>query len=764
MKRFLSTLIIIATLMAFSPFVIPASSASFAEDEFGNSSSTDVRDILKFSCTYDPEKESISISGTMEHDAVAQHVNSTIEIYEIPAGKTEYEVASDSGSVPVAKTGASMKFDFTFAAASLGRRYSRYAIFLRSKEGNLTLGTEAQFAEVAYTRRELAQNQTYKGISTSNAAVASDIDADTVIIPVYLDMLFTESSSGYIYRAANKQYFFDKAYIDSLDGNVNSASASGAKVYLRFLLGTGDQFGVLNTENAEYILPNIYDEQTLIKIHSITDFLVGRYDIAGLSGIILGKGWENRAYYNYSEDSTMLQYIEKAAIYAATVSNGARSINSAMDIVLPFTSNGLFLSEDAPIGSAPRAKSVIEKLLQYFADTTEKGMYFSLMIEGDDVPFGITNDNISNGVDMKAECKSNCFCSQCQNSFATYLAELKRQYLSAPESYMYLWSIPSALSGNALSAAYAYSYYALLGADRLSSFVVSFSDTERNEQKLDELENILKYIDTSESAAVTRSVLAAFGVNSWRDIFGVINAKTKLIYNISPAFKTPSGCVGHFSYFDFSSHILDTGWRRGVGCRDIRAEYADADERALRAELSGETRADLIYKHEKYENLKYAPYLEFDIMLVDESKGGRYALAVSFGNENVRFESSAVVFSGERTKLMLDLTAYEDYLTSEDLKISVRPLDSDSLNDTVLWLYDVEGHSRQYTSEQLEELIGRERENIDNDTFDKNDGQINNNIFIAITIILFATILGVVAIMLVKRDKGEKHNDKNENT
>ncbi len=760
MKRFLSTLIIIAMLMTFSPFIIPAFSESFSESDVGEFSSENIRDILKFSCTYNPENGYISINGTMEHDAVAQHINSTIEIYEIPAGRSEYEVASSPNSVPVAKTSASMKFDFTFTSGSLSQRYSRYAIFLRSKEGKLTLGTEAQFAEVEYQPKELTKANSYKGISTSNAALISDINADTAIIPVYLNMLLTESSSGYIYRTDDKQYFFDKAYIDTLDGNVNSASAAGAKVYLRFLLGVGKQFGVAEAPNAEYILPNIYDEQTLIKIHSVTDFLVGRYENIELAGLILGKGWENRELLNYSVDNSFLHYLEKSAFYAATVANTARSIIPSAEIVLPFTSEGFFASKDDE-QAIPKAKAVIEGMLKYFADTTEKGFEFSLMVEGDDVPFGITNDNISEGVDMSRECEANCFCPRCQKSFSEYLSEIKSKYSYAPSTYMYVWSLPRELSGNALSAAYAYSYHELLSADKLICFAVSFFDTKRNEQKLYELSHILKYIDTSESSAVTKNVLSYFGKSSWREVVGIISMPAKTIHTLTPSFKTPSGCIGHFSYFDFSTHMLDPNWLRGVGCTDIKTEYTEAQVRALRAELS-QARADLIYRYEKYENFKYAPYLEFDIMLADGTEGSKYELVISFGSGNVRFEASAVVLSGARNSIVLDLTRVNSNLIAEDLKISVRPLETDTLEHTVLWLYDVEGHSSLYTSERLEELIGKERENIDHGSDSSENGTFNGDVLMAIAVILLASVLGIAAIMLFKRDRSDKNENDDE--
>ena len=162
MKRVLSVLLLIAVFvpMFATLFTVSAQEAEASETpdtvqlESINDSvnaESEVEDILYFSCVYDAENKTVNVSGTMKHDAFAEHNNSSLEIFLIPPGKTEYEVANDPTVEPIAQTSVSIKFGFNFKATRLVDRYSRYAIFLKSPEGERILATEAQYAEVQST-------------------------------------------------------------------------------------------------------------------------------------------------------------------------------------------------------------------------------------------------------------------------------------------------------------------------------------------------------------------------------------------------------------------------------------------------------------------------------------------------------------------------------------------------------------------------------------------------------------------------------------
>ena len=102
------------------------------------------------------------------------------------------------------------------------------------------------------------------------------------------------------------------------------------------------------------------------------------------------------------------------------------------------------------------------------------------MMETSEVPFNITNENISLGVDTSYRNTESDFCAGYQNEFSSFIEALDSEYSGKLTNYIFLWAPPATLSGNALATAYSYSYYILLGDNRVSSFVVDFNENNAN--------------------------------------------------------------------------------------------------------------------------------------------------------------------------------------------------------------------------------------------------------------------------------------------
>ncbi len=769
MKRFLSVFMLICMLFVlFMP-----SFAAFAQTEADSDDETDsqnggesVEDILQFTCKYDTETKQVSVSGTMNHDAFALHNKSSLVIYAVPPGMSEYEVALAEDSVPLGETSVSIKFGFNFNAHSLKQRYSRYAIFLRSPDGKLTLGTEAQFADVPYTPIEGRKH--FKGISGAGASAASYIDADSLIVPVYLDSLITKASSGYIYQTESGHMFFDRAQIDALDGQINSALASGAGVYIRLLLRSGGELWGVSDSSAEYILPPLTNENSLKLVHSATDFLTERYteQSAGkISGIILGKGWDNSKKYNACTSESSKKYIELCAAYAACVANAARSVCPTVDIVMPFTGEG-FSADGSRIdkSGALTVNGIIEGMIEYFEDCFHTPFGFSVLIESESVPFGITNQSIVNGINTDIECEPDCLCAACISKLDAYMASIENKYTNVPSGVIYMWSVPASLSSNALSAAYAYSYHALLGRSRILSFTADFSGCRNVSSAYDDVANLIKYIDTVDSAGVSRGALALFGKITWNDVKGVIpsyNTTSKLIYVLPHRNELDFKPKGSFSYFDFSDGRLGEGWYMGSGALALKSESIEKGVNALRTALSfkNDKYAELIYKYEYHENMQYTPYMEFDLQLDGES-GALYEVMLSGERDGVRYEVFAFAESGKRTSVIFDISDHNILNSVNSLRISVRPL-SGSEDDAVLWLYGVKGHSRVYTDEQLISFISSERNKTNKPSVTVPKSTLwGPNTWIAIGILAATGIITVAVYFNQRRDgKGKKDTE-----
>ncbi len=758
MKRFYATALLITMLFAFTGCFTAKANDITKEDYIldetdllnkADENFDNIESILSFSCDYDSKTEKINISGTMHHDAFASHRDSTIAIYSIPPGKSVMDIVNDEDYAPITETGISVNFGFSFAATSFMDRCSKYAVFLRSPSGELTLGASARYAEIYSEYSGENSKKYFKGISNANAADAANIDAATTIIPVYLDSIITNNSNGYIYQTEKGQLFFDKAYIDEIDTKVNSAYISGSKVYLQFL------FRKSNALN-EYIMPNVYDEKILMELYAIADFIVTRYNgknVGNIFGIILGKSWDSPLIYNYSGDISLDEYAEMCGSYAVFISNFTRNINPAIDIVLPFSGKDFDNDNSKNIYNS---KSLISKVLEFFDDSLLSGFKCSFLIETDRTPFNITNNNIEGGVDIKTKPEHTDFSIGNHKKAIGYLNNLSHTYNSAPKTTIILWTPDKNLSGNALDAAYAFSYYALLNEPNISAFAVE----QTADNNIEDIIYTMKYIDTANTFEITKHLLEYFGVLSWQKLDGIekITADTvKLIYKVKPNNSLPIGNhKGSFSYFNFSEMLLADRWYRGIGCNTLKLDYSHSDNKALKAVMSSNASVgELIYDYEYYENMAYTPYIEFDFEIEetfnaeDSMKKALYEVTVLFENEQSRYESSFFVYGSTKTSIVLDMSEHSLFGNVESIRMIVSPVDSTNKEFT-LWLNEITGYSDEYTSDELENLIS-----IDRDKMNTQSGETSwisfERIVLIISIIVIATALGIGTLIWLRR-------------
>ena len=308
MKKTVAFILMLITVFYSFSFFAFADESAIGDKTALNDSNKDLtqnildKDILSFSCHYLSDTKTVNVKGTMNYDAFAEHGDSTLVIYAIPSGKSESDVINDENAKPIAEAPVSITFAFAFKVSSIVDRYSRYAIFLRSENGEYILATEAQYPEAASEIVFTNDKSAFKGLVGNYSSNISNVNSDITILPVYLDDMITAESSALIYTVDGKQIFFNESYIKELDSQIRSLSPFGTKVYLRFLLRSGEIIESYSSNNGVYALPNVFDEEIIFSLHSITDFLVKRYS-GGLngeiSGIVLGKSWDQPDKYNY---------------------------------------------------------------------------------------------------------------------------------------------------------------------------------------------------------------------------------------------------------------------------------------------------------------------------------------------------------------------------------------------------------------------------------------------------------------------------------
>lgn len=747
MKKIICLLLVLSTFLVLLAMPVLASTT---DGDTVSKDTADMTDILSFKSVYDAKTKRVNISGTLESKFFEKYRDWKIVAYAIPPGESVDSVVLDTERQPLAEVTASINLELSFKVRSLTDLYSRYAIFLRSPEGVLQLTTEPQYPEVASTHEYEEGRESYKGISAAIGAVPPELSAGTAILPVYWDELFSDISSTLFFLADGKQYFFNKSVIDELDVAMRSMSISGSKIYLRLLKRpNSEEIG------SEYVMPDVYDNETITKMHAAVSFLTERYrskEDGEISGFILGKGWDDPDKYNYADDVRFGEYLERCGAYTVIVANAARSIEPSLDIVIPLTAEGFTSKKDG----GEYFRSFTDQLLAYLDNSFYAGINCSFILDVIATPLGMTNESATLGADLGYIDPEGRISAGAQKSFSIYLSELGEKHVSCPDKYIFSWSPERSLRGNSLSAAYAYSYYALLSDPMIYCFCVDLTGNNVNTNMKD-ASYVIKHIDTTDTLAATEDLVYVFGKESWSEMFSataISASAVKQYYTAVPTPTIPNSSRGRFSYFDFSESNLIENWYAGVGCRNIKIDYREDATKSLLADLalSGTDRAsEILYIYDYPDNMIYTPELQFRFHISDTCEDSLYEVRFTLENASNRYESSAIVEGDTPTDISLDISRFVKSNEVSSIRVSVRSLDK-SASECRLWLYDIEGHSNVYSSSQLRDLIIQERDKVRNPDVASGDDQLLSSVVIAIAVIAAAGVLGMGVFVAFRRE------------
>ena len=502
-------------------------------------------------------------------------------------------------------------------------------------------------------------------------------------------------------------------------------------------------------------------------IHSVTDFVASRYsedEYGKINGIILGKSWDNAPIYNSLEGKSFDEYVFFCANYAAIVANTARDVNPNLTVSLPFSGNGFYIEQpkDASSNIALSSKSLLTELMNYFDESSYAGLKFSVLVETQETPIDITSADTANGIDAQKELPKDKFYIGMQKEVSTFLASLSEKHKSANKYYSILWSPKKELRGMALSAAYSYAFYASYIDESVIEFITEFSTSAENREAFADISKLFKSIDTEKGASSTKDFLKLFNEKSWENMLGVESLPTfteSKLYSAPVMNALPKKIKGEFAYFDFSGAFIADNWIQGVGVSEIKIDYLDSADKALRSDLalSKESFSELIYYYDYPENISYTPYIALDLEVTSEKEFSAYEINITFKGKDTMFESASILKSNVSDTIIIDTSSIKDMPSIECVKISVRCLD-DSVENATLWIKNIKGYSKKYNDAELDELIKKAREEQKYGENREQESFFERYLFVIIITTVFA-VLGLVLVFIIQKNSRSKRKE-----
>ena len=719
---------------------------------------------VTLNCQYSEDRQKIELSGNVNYNVLVSYGKYSLGILRIkPSQSVEEAIRAKKPDIP-AQMNIATRFSFSIDIKKTSELFSKYAVIIISPEGDIILASTPTKVGVATKDIDFSR-ENFKGLAVNNiheASVGGDMGFGSAIIPVYYDRLINTNMNGYMYPHENAQLFFDKTYIDELDAKIRTYSVSGARVYLQLLMPKTDELGAV----IGYEMPDVYKEEALSLLYTYVRFLSSRYKefVDGrIGGFIVGKQIDKEIY-NWHKVSSIDQYAEKYAFYVSVVANTARLENPQLDIVVPFSDLDCYNSSVDTAVSDYLPTVLIEKLAYIFDRDFSDGLKFNIMIESDasiidsPVPDDIEQDTEKSEKKYRVISDSKDIDLQISelSRLNTFLSKMDKKYRSAPSKYIFLWNIPKNTQGYLLECSYAYSYYSLIKNNRVSSYVISFS--ENDFKNMDGANDTVRRIDTKDGAAQCKPLLKFFGIKSWSEIVKSYDSSSAVIRNEYKSDKiAASGSYkGSFPYFDFSTGEL-SDWYGGAYSKSIKADYGEGGQRVLRQLVerpSGSAHSDLLCIYEYNENYSYTPAIAMKMKITDgdASSGAIYEITVTMGKGPDTVSEKKTVRSGEIFELWMDVSAFSKKNMADYLKISTRCITGE-LNEYSLWVYDISGYSTAHSNEKLDELISNARRDI-RDQLHKNENTNDDSIvyWIVFSIILAAAVIGGIIVIVLRRD------------
>ncbi len=753
-------------------------------------------------CVSDLRSNSVKIAGSIKHSVLVANRGARIAVYRFDPWE-DYESLIDS-AVPLASMEMTIRFEFEVACKTVADRMSLYAVAIVDENGKVTLISEPQYVNC---KTGDTANAGFKGVITEDIPGAAASHAGSGIIDVYLDSLDNGKKSGYIFNVDGELFYFDREAVHELDKKVLTYTASGSKVYLRFLispLANSLEFCTQGMNWATNKCVAVKNRAALNELYAFTYFLISRYDggdYGKADGIILGRGADMPILYNFANPgSEDYERVYSRSLSLIGLAASEASGNSNISLIVP-------VGDTVIGGNKIYATEFLNSVAKYLESYTK--LTFTVMCESRHNPYKLTDGNFSTEIvpdettetdtevtlspdtslmspeeetagdpasadtdeataDAAEDATSSeetvltpnqnsdgYFCTDNINIFLNFFNKLKREYSSVNDGFGWVWHPNADSSESALGVCYAYNYMKLssVGADFYS---VAFENDVKD--KFSNISYLFKYIDTDRNIAETEFALSALGVSDWSELIpeyepgmGVRN----VIFE-STVMNEPEPFNGSLVFLDHSKGTGNGGWYAGYYCNQPTIKQ-NGGNTALIANMSLDdsslNSSEIGYIFKQPEPLLIADALTFDLVC-GEQDGSLYEISVYLYSSKGTIVSRGVIAGGVKSVLSVDVASYDKTAAVSSIKIAVKRLTGSG--DCLLQLSSVTINSNTATDE---ELIAEFNDVLDYLRSEKSTEQPANN-RTAFFLILILLSFGAAALLIAygndRRNKAGK--------
>ncbi len=690
---------------------------SISPVSYYNDGRTYVGELTKNECDVDTGRA--TFSGHIDWETVSANEGAKIVVYRLKHRQSLGSVRPTDDFI--ASCDISLDFNLSFSLKNSTDICSRYAVAVLTEDGNILPITAEIYLSPKRSGSKNTEPVGFKGIESGLYAGVIEAAASVTVIDVYLDKMVNDGANGLQYILDNEEYYIDSEYISELDLQVRSCVKAGVDVYFRILVGNGGYDSLFNEtdpyEKAKYYFADIYSDEVITKLYVYTDYILTRYSertLGSVRGIIIGRGLNDAAKYNYCQGSVSLEdYSDMIARYCAILSNVTSLSDPSLELILPVADGQYGMNYVQPIDNRENVypldmllMSVFEYLDQYGVDMTR--LFFMMesdhsVLKDSDAEAVATSgisDRIYSGGAMR------CL------SFNVFLQKITKKYPDLSNRFTYCWYA----SGSNLIDDYIFNYSVAANISNIKSFIVSLSERKNDEDEcFDKLRDTLVTIDTDKCPSISEDSLRELGIAGIRSImsnYAAKNLERRRLTTLSFSHSIPGFIKGSYKMWDFGFTAGNVGWEALYGCRALSVYTVSTDiGRALVANFSGDQSntigaeyGSIIYTQANTLRVKEISGLSLDLYIPETDEEMVYEVKVSVSSGDHSIECSGVVFSGVETVLYADVREIDEI---ESIKITVKDLSSEqgSSNAYNICIKNISIHSEKYDDDELQKMV-----------------------------------------------------------
>ena len=672
-------------------------------------------------CEIGENGTALRVAGTLDSTVSEKYRSASVGLYELEMYQDEQSVLSGNARLLSEQpAGKSFTFSVSVDAGDHSFLTKKYAVVLSCSDGLLPIDTAKYITNpevLSGSSVHFPETESKKGTVDALSRDATDGVRHTYL-EVRLEKLLSDMSAGYMHETDGVRYYYDRAYLEELDGKIRALTGRGIAVALVLTASYTGNSSIdrtllwANTDaETEYGAFNTGTQTGIRCLRAVCDMLSSRYgkengEYGSVVRYVVGKNVENAAEHYSMGPVTLADFSARYADAVRIVYNTVKANSAEARVYVSLGSTW-----NAGITPQQRYRFDSRSVLDVLAAKIQAEGDFGWNVAFDPYP----------AKEAYYSCLDRAAGSDAEASYVSFAnLEVLTDYLQRKSMYcggslrsvLLLEQYPRETDAEdeeesmRRGADYAYAYY------KLSMKSYSFIEALIISHQADYRET-LRYIDTSSSASVTAYALTWMGMTDWREAipsFELSRAVRRSLKTGVGSDAVPADARGSMQFLLFDGSGYAAVWGAEENCGEPGSgTVVSGHGTVLTVGLNQtENRDGSTFRavFEKPVDLSFCPYLKTELLvssLPQETESVDVSFILGAGDSYITVQKR--VKADTWTTFVADVSVFDGLKNCDSLRIRITSEEGKEIGNASVMLGAVSLVSSVYDDAELAEAF-----------------------------------------------------------